>query len=150
MATGPQSPPSGPGRGQDFDFTRFFADLKFPAVPDMEAWTAASRRNLEALTAANWVALEGAQAVARRHMEIMQQGMSEMSEAMKALTSTEAPQAKAAKQAEMMKQGYQRAVANMRELSDLIQRSNSDAVALLNRRFEEAMDELKTLAEQSK
>jgi phasin family protein len=138
---------SGAGQHSDFDMTRLLSEMKMPAVPDVQALGEASRRNLEALTAANRVALEGAQAVARRHMEIMQQAMSEMSEGMKALTSAETPQAKAAKQAELVKQGYQRAVTNMQELSDLIQRSNAEALNLLNRRFSEAMDELKSMAE---
>src|SRR3954463_16550119 len=57
------------------EFTRMFSDMKFPAVPDMEAFLAAHRRNMEALSAANRVALEGAQTVAKRHMEILQQTM---------------------------------------------------------------------------
>ena len=137
MARGPEMP----------DFTKFFAEMKLPALPDMEAFLAANRKNLETLTAANRVALEGAQAVARRHMEIVQSSMAEMTEAMKALAATDAPQAKAAKQAELLKQAYQRAVAHMKELSDLIQQSNSEALGLLNRRFAEAMDEVKALAE---
>jgi len=141
MAVGPQFP---------IDFTKFFADMKLPAMPDMEAFVSASRRNMETLTAANRVALEGAQAVARRHMEIVQQSMTEMTEAMHALAATDAPQAKAAKQAELLKQAYQHAVAHMKELSDLIQQSNSEALALLNRRFAEAMDEVKALAEKAK
>jgi phasin family protein len=131
----------------DFDFTRLLSEMKLPAVPDMQALSDASRRNIEALTAANRVALEGAQAVARRHMEIMQQAVTEMSEGMKALNSADTPQAKTAKQAELVKQGYQRAVTNLQELSDLIQRSNSEALNLLSRRFAEAMDELKAIAE---
>ena len=63
------------------DFTKLFAELKFPAMPDMDAFVAASRRNMETLAAANRVALEGAQAVARRHMEIVQQNMTELTEA---------------------------------------------------------------------
>ncbi len=73
MASGPQS---------NLDFTRFFADMKLPALPDMEAFLAANRKNLETLSAANRVALEGAQAVARRHMEIVQSSMAELTEAM--------------------------------------------------------------------
>ena len=129
---------------------RLLSEMKMPAMPDVQALGEASRRNLDALTAANRVALEGAQAVARRHMEIMQQAMSEMSEGMKSLTAAETPQAKAAKQAELVKQGYQRAVTNMQELSDLIQRSNAEALNLLNRRFAEAMDELKSMAEKQR
>ena len=141
MAIGPLS---------DMDFTKFFADMKLPALPDMETFVSASRKNLETLTAANRVALEGAQAVARRHMEIVQSSMAELTEAMQALAGTDAPQAKAAKQAELLKQGYQHAVAHMKELSDLIQQSNAEALSLINQRFAEAMDEVKALAEKAK
>ncbi len=133
--------------GPDMDVMKLMADFRMPAMPDMEALAAAQRRNLEALSAANKVALEGAQAVARRHMEIMQQSMAEMTEAMKGLGSQEAPQAKAARQADLMKVTYEKAVSNMKELADLIQKSNSEALSLLNHRFAEAMDEVKTLVE---
>lgn len=128
------------------EFTRLFANMKMPAAPNMDAFMAASRRNMETITAANRVALEGAQAVAKRHMEIMQQGMTEMTEAMRSMALPEDPQAKAAKQADLLKQAYEHAVANMKEVGDLIQRSNGEAIALLNTRFAEAMDEVKALA----
>jgi phasin family protein len=132
------------------DFGKLFADMKLPALPGMEAFVSASRRNMETLTAANRIALEGAQAVARRHMEIVQQSMAELTEAVRSMSSIEAPQAKAAKQAELLKQAYERAVANLKEISDLIQHSNQEAVKLLNARFAEAMDEIKALAEKPK
>jgi phasin family protein len=132
------------------EFGKLFADMKLPALPDMEAFIVASRRNMETLTAANRVALEGAQAVARRHMEIVQQNMAELTEAVKSMSSLETPQAKAAKQAELLKQAYERAVGNMKEIGDLIQQSNAEAVKLLNGRFAEAMDEVKALADKSK
>ena len=131
------------------DFKRFFADMKFPAMPDMEAFVNAHRRNMETLSAANRVALEGAQAVARRNMEIMQQSMSEMSETLRGLASAETPQAKAARQAEMLKSSYERAVANLREISDLIQKSTAEATTLLNHRFTEAMDEVKAIVDKT-
>ena len=131
------------------DFTKYFAEMKLPALPDMEVFLNANRRNLETLTAANRVALEGAQAVARRHMEIVQSNMAEMTAAMQALATDATPQAKAARQAELLKQGYQRAVAQLKELSDLIQQSNAEALALINQRFAEAMDEVKALTEKS-
>ena len=150
MASGPQSRSGGAKSALEMDFTKFFANMKLAALPDMEALLAANRKNLETLTAANRVALEGAQAVARRHVEIMQGAMTELTEAMQVLASADAPQAKAARQAELVKHAYQHAVAHMKELSDLIQQSNSEALALLNKRFAEAMDEVKVLAEKSK
>lgn len=154
MASGPKpsetKPNSGAGTaavGMAGEFAKLFADMKFPAMPDMEGFLAANRRNMEAFTAANRIAMEGAQAVARRNMEIMQQSIAELTEAMKSLAEIDGPQAKAAKHAEMLKQAYERAVSNMQELRDLIQQSNAEALTLLNKRFAEALDEVKALAE---
>jgi len=122
-----------------------FGEMKVPAMPDMEVVLAAHKRNLEALSEANRVALEGAQAVARRHMEIMQNTMTTLSETMKDLTETDTPAARAAKQTDLLKQAYENAVSNTRELGDLIQRSNTEAMGKLNHRFSEAMSEMKAL-----
>ena len=140
------------GMAKMAEFTKMFSDMKVPGMagmPDMDAFLAAHRRNMEVLTAANRVALEGAQAVARRHMEIMQQTMAEMTETMRDMSSPDSPQAKAAKQTELMKTRYERAVAHMKELADLIQRANGEALGMLNQRFAEAMDEVKRLAEKA-
>jgi len=131
------------------EFTRMFSDMKFPTMPDMEGFLTAHRRNMETLSAANRVALEGAQTVAKRHMEIVQQTMQEMTDTIRELSSPDSPQARAAKQAEMIKLAYERAVAHMRELADLIQRANGEAVQMLNHRFTEAMDEVKAMAEKA-
>jgi phasin family protein len=130
------------------EFSKLFSEMKMPGMMGMETFLAAQRRNMEVLSAANRVALEGAQAVAKRHMEIMQQTMAEMTESMRELASPESPQVKAARQAEMLKAAYERAVAHMRELADLIQRSNGEAIEMLNKRFTEALDEVKKLAAQ--
>jgi phasin family protein len=68
---------------------------------------------------------------------------------MRAWSSLDAPQAKAAKQAELLKTAYEHAVANMKEVSDLIQHSKGEALALINKRFVEAMDEVKALAQKA-
>ena len=131
------------------EFTRMFSEMKFPAMPDMESFMQAHRRNMETLSAANRVALEGAQTVAKRHMEIVQQTMQEMTETIRDLSVADSPQTRAAKQADLIKHAYEKAVANMRELADLIQRSNGEALNMLNKRFAEAMDEVKLMAEKS-
>ena len=130
------------------DFSRMFSDMKFPGMPDMDMLLAAHRRNVETLTAANRVALEGAQAVARRNIEIMHQTLSELGETMKggmAGIGTGGAKDQASKQAELLRGAYERAVSSMREVSELIQKSNAEALSLLNTRFTEAVDEVKTL-----
>jgi phasin family protein len=128
----------------DMDITKMMAEFKLPQV-DVEAMVAAQRRNIETLTAANKLALEGMQAVAKRNLEILQQAMADLTEAMKALASAEAPQAKAAKQAELMKAGFEKAMQNMRELQDMVQKVSGETLALLNKRVAEALDEVKAM-----
>ena len=145
MADDPKSP-----QGLFGDMTRMFSEMRFPSMlPDTGVLMAAHRRNMDVLSQANRLALEGAQAVARRHMEIMQQSMTELTEHVRELAGSDNPKAKAARQAELVKQSYEHAVAHIRELSDLIQRSNTEALQLLDSRFREAIDEIKQLLEKS-
>ncbi len=130
------------------DVGRMFREMRFPGMlADPGALLAAHRRNMEALAAANRLALEGAQAVARRNMEIMQQTMHELSDHVRELSGADDPQVRAARQAELMKRSYEHATNNLRELADLIQKSNAEAVRLLDNRFREAMDEVRQLLE---
>ena len=131
----------------DTDFARFFADLKLPPMPDLGALMAAQQRNIEALTEAYNVTMQGGQEVARRHMEIMRQTMAELGETMRSIGNPDAPGDKASKQVELAKRGYERAVANMKELSETIQHVNAEAVEVLNKRFVEAINEVKTMTE---
>ena len=132
------------------EMTRRFTEMRFPSmIPDSGALMAAHRRNMEVLAQANRLALEGAQAVGRRNMEIMQETLAEFSELMRELSTTETPQAKAARQAELVKKSYEHAVANIRDLSELIQRSNAEALQVLSDRFRESMDEVKGLLEKA-
>src|SRR3712207_5736661 len=128
------------------DMMKMLAEFRLPGLPDVEQLTNAPRRNFEALSAANKVALEGAQAVARRHMEIPQQSMSEMPQALQSMAGAQDPQARAPKQAKMLKAAYERAGGNMREVADLIQKSNAEPLSLLNHRSREAVEELKKMA----
>jgi phasin family protein len=139
----------GRARSAAEEFSRMFGGMKMPGMPGGEELMAAHQRNMEALGQANRKAMEGAQAVARRHLELLQQNMTEIGEQVRSLAAPEAPQAKAAKQAELMKRNYEQAVEQARELSQLIQRANGEALELLNQRFMEAMAEVKTLMERA-
>jgi len=132
-----------------FDVQKAFGAMKLPNMAGMDTVVTAYRRNLEALSEANRIAFEGAQTVARRHMEIMQRTMADMTEQLHKVDLHGTPQARAARQAELLKHAYETAVANMRDLGDLIQRSNHEAVEKLNRRFSEAMDEMKTIVDKT-
>jgi phasin family protein len=78
-------------------------------------------------------------------MEIMQATMTGLTATLKDLSVTDSPATRAAKQADLLKQAYENAVSNTRELGDLIQKSNTEAMQRLNHRFSEAMTEMKAL-----
>ncbi len=128
----------------DMDLTKVMSEFKLPHV-DVEAMVAAQRKNIETLSTANKLAIEGMQAVAKRNMEIMQQTMADLTEAMRMIASAEPPQAKAAKQAEIFKAGYEKAMQNMRELQDMVQKVSGETLGVLNKRVAEALDEVKSM-----
>jgi phasin family protein len=126
----------------DFDITKYVGDLKVPGV-DVEAMVSSQRRNIEALTQANRLAFEGVQAVFKRQVEIIRQSVEETARVARELTEASTPQEKAIRQAELTKEAFERALANARELSEIIAKSNSEAFDLLNRRFAQILDEIK-------
>src|SRR3546814_10886251 len=77
----------------------------------------AQRKNIEALTAANQIAFEGVQNIAKRQMEIARKATEEMSLVAKELTVTGSPEDKMARHAALAKDAFETAVANLRELS---------------------------------
>ncbi len=138
----------------DFDLSEFTDVEKVMSkftVPGLASGTLVEtqRKNLEALTTANKVVFEGAQALAHRQTEIMRQGMEEVSKAMQQMANGGSPEQKLAAQAELMKESYEMALANLRELAEMGAKSQAEAMDVLNKRFTESLDELKGAIETS-
>ena len=128
----------------DFDVTRMMAEFRVPGF-DTDALLAAQRRNIEALTKANQLAAEGMQAVMKRQSEILRQAMEDASGMMSAVAQAGGPERQAVKQAEVAKAAFEAAIANMREIADLVTRANKDTFEVINRRVAESMDEVRAL-----
>jgi phasin family protein len=131
-----------------FNPTKMFQDIKFTGFNgfngfDLEAVMAGQRRNIEAFTAASQAALEGFQSLAKRQAEMVRQTVDESNKAMKEMFAAGSPEEKAARQAELTKAAFERAVANTRELTQLVARSQNDAIDVINKRVAEGLDEVK-------
>lgn len=133
----------------DFDVSKLFAEYKVPGV-DVDAILAAQRKNIEAVTAANQTAMEAFQAVMRRQTEIMQQSIEEAGRMVNELTAPASPEDKAAKQAELVKAAFEKALANAKELSEMIAKSNTEAGEIIAKRVSESLDELKAAIAKAK
>jgi len=128
-----------------FDMTKMLGDVKIPGF-DMQAIMDAQRKNIEALTAANQTAVQGMQAVAQRQAEILSQSMNEVSSIAQQLASSASnPQEMTAKQAELVRKAFEQALANARELAEMVSKSNTEAFAIINKRVTESLQELKAL-----
>ena len=130
------------------EFTKFAEQFKLPGL-DGNALLDAQRKNIEAITSANRIAVEGIQAVAQRQTEILRQTVEESSKAMRDLVEAGTPQEKLTKQTELIKEAFDVALSNMRELAEMSAKSNSDAVGVLNKRFNESLEEVKSLIKQA-
>lgn len=131
----------------DIDVGKAFAGFSFPGL-DVDSLVAAQRKNIEALTQANQLAVEGAQAVARRQVEIARQAVDEASSLLREWTQPGAPEDRFAKNAEIAKQAFEKSVATARELAELVTKANSDAFNVIHKRVAEGLDELRDLAKQ--
>ncbi|MBI3451241.1 MAG: phasin family protein [Rhodospirillales bacterium] len=129
------------------EFPKMMGEMKLNGV-DMEAVITSQRRNLEALAAANQLAVDGMQAFATRQAEILRQTMEETSSALREMMSAGDTEDKAAKQTELAKAAFERAIANMRELAEMVATSNGRAIDVINRRVAESLDEVKSMIAQ--
>lgn len=129
----------------DLDISKFLADLKLQSV-DLNVVLAAQRKNLEALTTANKLAFEGAQAIARRLTEVLGQLLEDTSSAVAEVAAAPTPEQKMAKQVELGKVAFEKALSNLKELSELLSKSNTEAADVINKRISESLDEIKALA----
>ena len=86
------------------------------------------RKNIEALTQANQLAVEGVQAVVRRQVEITRQAVEEFTSMFRDFVQPSgSPEDRLAKQAEYSKQALQKGLTNARELTELLTKSHLDS-----------------------
>lgn len=133
----------------DIDLSKMIAEYKVPGV-DVDSILASQRKNIEAVTAANQLAVEGLQAVLRRQAEILRQSVEEAGAMVNEVMTASSPEDKAAKQAELVKAAFEKTLANARELSEMVAKSNSEAADVLSKRVSESLDELKSAIAKTK
>jgi phasin family protein len=135
------------------EFNRAFADLgKFwsngkAATIDVSWLLSYQHKNIEALTAANQRAFEGARAIAKRQAEFAHEATEELSKVTKELVSIGNPEDKFAKQAGAVKEAFETAVTNVSELTKLVQQSRTETLEVIRKRVIESFDEVRAAFE---
>lgn len=110
---------------------------------DVEAVMASQRKNIEALAVASRTAMESLNAVGKRQAEILQETMRQTAHSLEILGKSGSPVDLAAKQAELTKEGFERALGSMRELAEMVTKSQYETMDAISHRVSESLDELK-------
>lgn len=117
-----------------FDFTKILSAYKVPGV-DFSSLLERERKNIEAVARANKIAFEGWQALVKRQSEILQETMRETMQAARKQDGAKA-------RLDMAKEGFEKALSNMRELAEMATKSQKEAMGALQQRVSESMDEM--------
>jgi len=128
-----------------FDFNKMLGNVKIPAA-DLEALVAGQRKNIEALTEANRVAVSGMQAMAKRQAEILSEAMATATTAVQEISAIADPRERLAKQTDVTKAAFEKALTTMRELAQAVSASADQVIGVVSKRVIEGLDEVKNLA----
>lgn len=153
MATGPKASFDVTKLLKEFDpskvvseFSTVLKQYDLSGIVDPDSLVASQKKNLEALVNANRALFEGMQAVAKRQAEILQETMNEASNAINEVSKMGSPPEVVAKQAELTKRSFERSLANMRDLAEMISKANQEANTSVNVRILASLDEIKEFA----
>ncbi len=132
-----------------FDFRRVLGDWRIPNL-DLDAMAQSQRRNIEALTQANQVALEGTQSWVRRNLELARQSMEDLQAMLSEITKPNGSmEDRLQRQAEYSRKAIEKGLENFRDLAELVTKANADAMNVIAKRVTEGLDEVRDLAKKA-
>lgn len=130
------------------DMTKFFEGAKMPMI-DMEALFAAQQKNMEALVEANKAAAAGYQDLFKKQVAMIDETVAAAQAQMSELKMDALSAEGAAKQGELMKEAYEKAVANLTDLAETAKKVNEEALEIIQARVQAAIAELKEIGEKA-
>lgn len=117
---------------------------------DMKDIMETQRKNIQAITDAQQAAYEGMQAIAQKQAEVMSQLLEDNNSMAKELMAEASPEQKMAKNAELCKKIYEKGIQNVKEISEMLNKSHTEAGEILNKRVSASMNEIKSSIEKKK
>ena len=123
-------------------FKKFGEQLKVPSF-DMTKIMEQQLKNLEAMTR-SWQAMAGgASEIAQKQKEIFEAAMRDMAEMAQSYKPGGNPQEVMAKQAEFAKKAMEAAIANTKDIAELVQKSSTEAFKIVQERMKESYEDIR-------
>jgi phasin family protein len=127
-------------------FKKFGEQLKIPSF-DMTKIMEHHQKNLEAMTKSWQAVAGGAGEVAQKQRAIFEAAMKDMAEMAQAYKPGGSPQDVMAKQTEFAKKAVEAAIANTRDIAELVQKSSTEALKIVQDRMKESYEEIRSSVE---
>ena len=124
------------------DMSKIIEQFTLPGV-DMSALVEARRKDIEALMQVNKIAFESLQTMAQKQAEILKTTMEEL----QSTTQKMAAKPGAVPEGQVVQQTLEKAFGYMQELAELTRKSQAEALAVINKRVERNVEELKSLVQ---
>jgi phasin family protein len=121
----------------NFAFNDFFKNAF-----DFNQLVSTQRRNIEAMSEANQVVVEGAQAISRRQAEVIRSNVEDVLKASKDLLTSGTPETNLTKQTDFAKSIFETTLSNLREVTEMVTKSGFEAFDVLNKRAAETLEEI--------
>jgi phasin family protein len=132
------------------NFTDMFKNLgeqlKIPSL-DMSKIMEHHQKNLEAMTK-SWQAMaSGATEIANKQRAIFEEAVKDVTAMVQQYKPGGSPQEIMAKQTEFAKKAMEAAIANTRDIAELVQKSSTEAFKVVQDRMKESYEEIKASVE---
>ncbi len=127
-------------------FKKIGEQLKVPAF-DMSKMMEHHQKNLEAMTRSWQAVAGGASEVAQKQKEIFEAAMKDMAEMAQSYKPGGNPQEVMAKQSEFAKKAMEAAIANTKDIAELVQKSSTEAFKIVQDRMKESYEEIRSSVE---
>jgi len=130
-------------------FTKLGEQLKIPSI-DMTKIMEHHQKNLEAMTK-SWQAMaSGASELASKQREIVQQAVQDVTAMVQEYKPGGSAQEIMAKQTEFAKKAMEAAIANTRDITELVQKSSAEAFKIVQDRMKESYEEIRANVEKKR
>jgi phasin family protein len=118
------------------DFAKLIESFQINGV-DMKSLIDMEKKNIDALMQVNRSAYDSWQSLMARQAEVFQ-------ETMKAIAAEASNETAAGRRTEIARQGFEKALANMRQLAETATEQQKQTIEILRRRFEDGMAAMRT------
>ena len=132
------------------NFTDMFKNLgeqlKIPSF-DVNKIVEHHQKNIEAMAKSWQAAAAGANEIARKQREIFEEAVTDVTAMVQTYKPGGSPQEIMAKQAEFARKAMEAAIANTRDIAELVQKSSSDAFKIVQDRMKDSYEEIRSSVE---